>query len=1501
MKREIECDSDLNQTTQLEKKRKVEEGKFKIDLIKFKFLLKLPNFSDHEEEFVDIKKLRDRLRNGNFYDGKFYKNTISQFLHKIHLLLDLKLFLKSASKTPDIITEYVALGGKPLEIVEIIKNHEESGIETISLLYQFLKLLISNIVDERNESKQKVAIDALKCLIRKSKASVNKMLLSSAISDKVTALEILSFGVSIDREIGIEILKNVDLFSKSDEKLSLSAQLFGESKVSSQDLISVRNAFTNMMMEFMMRSEEDIILCKRVVQKRSLFEFFVDSIQRDSCDTIIDILACLTKRVLLSSVFSKPEKLKVFTDEAIKSLLKLYEFKNGDADEKSKVVSVAHEFLVLLLANKKYGIVFKALSEKRQNLRQLHVIGLFKNVWMLEYPSMLTIEIIKACPELMQNVLNRLAVGLQPKVTTHWFMCANFTKLLIEALEPNEMIKQFSMLEPKKISANIIRMSISQFILQNLRENALLQQDSLEIRENAVQILVLMLQKCCKYIKLINSLENLKDFERHRIKFDIINHIFTFYPHIDMILNSLYRSINLSKRNFNENDEVIKSQMKNTLEILLLTVQYFPSVVEKIPCVIDFLDVLRPIYESNLKNEVDIEVNVTKVILYLQPNLLSAKPELFQRVFIMLIRMLSQERSNSEAKNLLMNILRYKFSFLEKNPFEAIIWMEAFKSLTTNVIKDAATAFLNALEISNNEVLILENLLKQNQSKLTKICEFIETAAILLYHTYPERRKSILTALKESGIEFDNNIIQYLKKKREFSEISERKSFTIFGELKNSIESGVELKILNLKDENQYLLINIHIIHFAMKEKDLSDISVEHLTKLAQKVFVQMENFDRSNKVEDGVEIEEENETIVNKIMRVKNISLVGLSAKYIFEIHEGLLDKFSLNDKSLQQITKFTSNLAEVYKTVNNFNEICTKYRAKIVAELEQSEFKDVLEIVEKFPLDEHQCCEVFDSCLKMNSNLINFILKRLIEINGKSLDSKQMKILEEKYLKAIINDDENLTTLEGTILEYLRTFPHTIADLSTKIFAKGCEEDSIITRKSFLTLLIAIFKSKRECDEIFKSKIKNMRKEVVYPLLSIALEQNILPQNESRSLFQKEFKAGILKTIERPKRAAVMYRDYLSTSLKLIDIVMTASECCDIALKKFKFDGSEFYQLKMLEAIFVKAIDHKNEASEFEDSKIIFVNFINHWLALVNVAEENLDYFEVLSSWLIKNLQIVTNQVEVNHENLKVAYKIGLKNGLKNQLNSKLLITLALLLKSIDVEENSIGEMFDMLITHSNFFMTAFNTKTSGIKWKTSLFYLFEVLLKKNPKLASVKHIPILLSSYNASMSSCDQLILNLLKFYEFECSIDLFEFRPLIFGAAALSHYSKDRNEEEKTLDGKNVAFHKLASQFEKSLIENTINNYPIKVREDFDVAMFLSGQNNEEYLSKIYDPLFFLPLFEMLLGTDSFDFTSVGIKNNLLPLIVPAFSCEDEKVRLMAARILLNCREITSGKK
>lgn len=251
-------------------------------------------------------------------------------------------------------------------------------------------------------------------------------------------------------------------------------------------------------------------------------------------------------------------------------------------------------------------------------------------------------------------------------------------------------------------------------------------------------------------------------------------------------------------------------------------------------------------------------------------------------------------------------------------------------------------------------------------------------------------------------------------------------------------------------------------------------------------------------------------------------------------------------------------------------------------------------------------------------------------------------------------------------------------------------------------------------------------------------------------------------------------------------------------------------------------------------------------------------------------------------------------------------MLETIGKILAVVNADPVIITNMFDLLLTHSNFYSVAFNTKSTGKAWKRDVFYLFNVLVEKNPKVASEKHIPILLSSYNATMSSSDQLILKLLQFYEHQCNVDFYGYRPLMFGPAALSHFSsavdnpdKDFKLTKKSLDTVDASCQKLVDSFENTLIENTINNFPITRK--LQVVGIDGNGDDDEVLTRVYDPAFYLPIFDMILSTTSFDFTTQSIRSNLLLLVPPALSCEDEKMRLLAANVLLKCRQQTENKK
>lgn len=1514
---------------------------------------------------------------------------------------------------------FVESGGKPLEIVEVIKNSEESNLELVSLLYKMLRFVIFHLINSETE-KIEPTVQALKFLVNRNKLSINNMLKSSKTADKVLMLKILSIAISLDSETGRDILKTVDMFAKCSEKEDYS-MLEDSKKDKTPYEDTSRLAFVHFVLAFLL-DDKNVMLRKKLLQKRNLFEFFMRDLHEDSYEVIKLVLTNLTKNVLISVAFSKPEKLKIFTDDVIKSVLKLYEWagpKNSklskfNKEDKSSVVTITHQFLLLLLTSKKHGIVFKALSEKRQNLRQLQVISWFKDVWMKEYPSILVIEILKSCPDLMQNILNRLVFALYPQMKPSWFMAVNFTKELLKSLEPQSMFKHFSMLEPKKISSNIIKLSISQFILQNFEVKALIQVNNLAVREQASNLLYLMLNQCCKYLAELKNIPTLKDFEKHRIKFDVINHIFTFFPNVDIILNSLYRSINFVRTKPSEADQIIvKNQLKNTLEILLLIIKNFPAIIEKIPSVIDYLEVLRPIYEYNLtdsdnfdKNEdLEIEMKVVKIIMFLEPSILSLESEMFSKIFLALIQVYccsTTEDYKHEAKFLLTAVLMNTGIFQADNMIELDMWIEAFNTVSRSILKDSANAFVRTLRYiksedfevtsgsenkklkpcdasffellgkidenqGSNECSVVVNqcelspvlsafLLHKytNATKLSKIMEFVEVSTLFFYQFIPQSRDLIGDLLKNEKLKgLDTKMVTYFKSQSsgkslvDFSKYLVKFEDFLYAKFNKAIIAREKVEF-DVKSEKQLEILIIQAIFYAIKMSEagkLDDESQELVCYYIEKFYNKLlevestsesfasDHLDVMEKIqlEDGGEVKKVNKVLTLDIKRSSEVIV-----KHIFNNQLMLLDGFSLVD--FNSMTKLVTKLSDIFRSSEMFEKYSKSYCTKVVSDLceiisgsDDETNEEILEVLNKFPLGDTDCHKILNELLKVKDcknkflvSLLSFLLKQLTVQKTQALNAKQVQQIERIYLEAAGDENIDLTELEVQLLEYMMVFNHNIGNLSPKIFELAFDVDHrVTTSKSYVKLLSFIFERNSKWNKIYIAQLKKMTpglkkgKEVMYPLLNVALKKNLFALSDGEQLksIYNDYKPGILKAIEKPSRAAQIYRENVTASVKLIEICMPINECNDLAMKKFKFEQTEFFQLKMLQKIFEKAMQANNSKQDVK--KKMFVNFVNHWLQLFNISMTkqsvvNQEYVKVLQEWfeMWKEFTVI-QESEINPKFWDFFYKMSLKNGLKSTGEDANM--LLLLGKFINIfvhpkdAADEIAQIFDMVLTHSNFFSVAFNYKNAGREMKRNLFFLLNILVQKNPAVAQEKHVPIFLSAYQATMSSCDQLILNLMRFYELRCEIDLYEYRPYLFGPAALSHFSSNEDKElklmKKSIDDTSGLFSKLLNLFEKNMVDMTLNNYPIKRelagvgREDLEKFLLES----DEVMDNVYDPGYFLPLFDIVFATSTFDFTALAIKNNLLVLIWPALSCEDENMRLLAAHVLMKCRESTEGKK
>ncbi|BES92320.1 URB1 Hypothetical protein biogenesis 1 homolog (S. cerevisiae) [Nesidiocoris tenuis] len=151
----------------------------------------------------------------------------------------------------------------------------------------------------------------------------------------------------------------------------------------------------------------------------------------------------------------------------------------------------------------------------------------------------------------------------------------------------------------------------------------------------------------------------------------------------------------------------------------------------------------------------------------------------------------------------------------------------------------------------------------------------------------------------------------------------------------------------------------------------------------------------------------------------------------------------------------------------------------------------------------------------------------------------------------------------------------------------------------------------------------------------------------------------------------------------------------------------------------------------------------------------------------------------------------------------------------------------LFRKLTSHEQFDSVLMGSEESG---KCALIELLSTLTEKDRSLIDGKRLPGFLAAYQGTLSQADQLLLKILHLYE-KSGVKLTAYKPLLWGSAALSHYSVNK----KPSLSRSHPYQTLDS-LDPSLVFNTIANYPV----NRDTEGIVDDEGS------IYDPAFLLPV-------------------------------------------------------
>ncbi|XP_031625508.1 uncharacterized protein LOC116342147 [Contarinia nasturtii] len=694
---------------------------------------------------------------------------------------------------------------------------------------------------------------------------------------------------------------------------------------------------------------------------------------------------------------------------------------------------------------------------------------------------------------------------------------------------------------------------------------------------------------------------------------------------------------------------------------------------------------------------------------------------------------------------------------------------------------------------------------------------------------------------------------------------------------------------------------------------------------------------------------------------------------KYVFSNCYYLLQSFDIWSKD-SQMTRLVYEMVKNVEYTESMNDILVHYRKKIsnqiVTSVEMEKTspppqsnENLIDLLITFHLDADNCCEILTSLSQLKyehfvtpqneistfASILSYALRRLAELKERAADSSIIASISALYVNLIshVNVEINYQVIEEALVAYLSIYYHHLSDVHDDLF--NAIFDAKRLNKVAIKLACLLLERKSNLIVRLPKLIEdNMsKKELIYPLLNVVAVKHIDLSGKLLTHLYAEYKNGIMKAIEKPAKAAVIYKENVLSSVFLIEKCMPINECTDFLKKVVNFEGAEIFQLQIIKSIHLKVLMHSDKVEAIQQS---YENFLAIFVRLFGtlLKHESLDVKKVESfiyvayDWtkLKQKLLPMALSTKLQYDQIcgtQLWIQLGkscLKHGLRLQKNeaNKIKEEAATLLKIFaylcdefyanDGKSDDVKLFFEMVVQHPSFFDII--TMQHKTQLKSNLAYLLYVLVRKDAEVMESNHIPILLSAYQGKMSFSDQYLLAILQMYE-RHGCEMRKYRPFIFGESALSYYSLNSNVKPTLLQEPQD---QVMALFDADISENTLVNFPVwrklnvieqvpsveficngiigqeysnhvsiakstveKLVErgdgNIDTTLLNESARRDETFENVYDPAFLIPLMQMSFAPESFTKPLRPAQNGMLAITFASLSSSDQDMRLAAA--------------
>lgn len=698
----------------------------------------------------------------------------------------------------------------------------------------------------------------------------------------------------------------------------------------------------------------------------------------------------------------------------------------------------------------------------------------------------------------------------------------------------------------------------------------------------------------------------------------------------------------------------------------------------------------------------------------------------------------------------------------------------------------------------------LERLLETaNNNEVGIITQYLNVVLIHLLHLQSTPQLLTKVLLQEKYNNVNKHVIKYFKSWDKCSNILFKKIYnsdSIFYKLNKYLleeESGnfAILKSITWKKYYNVLIINNIMFYYTQF------LSQQLLTESLQDKTLEIIKYILNNMDENQNEFFYclnsvlKHPLILNHFSALSNDKISNLSTDFLTIIIQYLLtSKTKLNLEPYLcsyriKLVESIQNMLHKYKKKNSKVQNINNKILDLVNLLNLSfeQRSDIVEIVAELS---SQCFITEENKPSIVAHLIKYCL------SGDDKNPQYLKPFSNIAITAIgthlyeLNSSktENFDCeyLEISLSNYVAIFPHLNSCFDEKLF--NCLISKSVVNKSSIKLASILLQSNSKLFDTFVKQLDTLFKNIEKRELVFALIDCIMNKTDLKGLdgvlqkTYKEYESVVLKFINKPQKASNYLIEYSSVVNKFAITAdcMKTETCKEICSKALKFDVTEYYHSEVLNNLYNRSI----LSAENDEMKNKFVsNYITTMMnLLVNVFkkydknENNFLKIDKIAQQFLTHIIKIKNVYKINYNDdgiyksavFQTFTKLCLKLGLKEKY---ILINILKQLSSLKDGENSeLGIIFEMAISHSE----SLNVLLSDDPRKAPLLSLLLTLAKKCPTVINKSHIPIWLGSYEATLSQCDQYILELLSLYE-SANVGFHEYRPYLWGKAAVGHYS------------------------------------------------------------------------------------------------------------------------------